>query len=106
LSGISKKIPGFKSRNTENNSTFIEVRAKLAEICYGIQRCAYCEHAPANEVEHIYNTQKRARIIELQEEDHPTVWKEVQRSHQEGRLALLDPDFDALFVKCPEALDW
>jgi hypothetical protein len=45
-------------------------------------------------------------VVQLKRESHPTVWKEIQRSHQEGRLAHLDPDFDALFVKCPEALHW
>lgn len=236
----SKLAPGFASRNKPGNPTFKAIRATLTEMCSGPGHCAYCEAAPADEVEHFFpkdlfpdmcydwenflyacgqcngpksnkfalflengdvlvlspekeppkgtnvlinprsengmdfcrlnlksfhfeiiapegtreylradytfntvlrlNTQReylrRARrsaygnykarlsryhklkanlankeqltnvITELQEEAHPTVWKEMQRSHQEGRLALLDPELDDLFQTCPEALTW
>lgn len=43
----------FKKRNTATNATFRAVRAKLAEMCSGARRCAYCEDSVADEVEHI-----------------------------------------------------
>jgi uncharacterized protein (TIGR02646 family) len=39
--------------NRTSNKTFDEVRAKLAEMCAGAQRCAYCEDSYGDEVEHI-----------------------------------------------------
>lgn len=43
----------FGNRNRPTNAPFRTVRATLAEMCCGAQRCAYCEDAPADEVEHI-----------------------------------------------------
>lgn len=43
----------FESYNTLTNSTFQEVRARLADMCVGARRCNYCEDSVANEVEHI-----------------------------------------------------
>lgn len=45
-------------------------------------------------------------VEQLKKEAHPTVWKEMQRSHQEGSLANIDPELDQLFQACPEALIW
>jgi hypothetical protein len=235
-----KTAPGFSSRNKPNNPTFKAIRALLTAMCSGPGHCAYCEAAPADEVEHFFpkdlfpdkcykwenflyacgqcngpksnkfalfvedgtmvilspeveppqgtsvlinpreengmdfcrlnlksfhfeiiapegtqeyqradytfntilrlNTQRenlrKARrnayqnykgrltryhklkerltpaeqlanvITELQEEAHPTVWWEMQRSHKEGRLASLDLELDELFQACPEALTW
>lgn len=47
-------IPGFSSRNKKGNPVFDAVKEALTKICYGAKRCAYCEDAPADEVEHIY----------------------------------------------------
>jgi uncharacterized protein (TIGR02646 family) len=47
------------------------------------------------------------RIIEqLQQEAHPTVWKEMQRYYRENWLKPIDEELHALFEECPEALDW
>jgi uncharacterized protein (TIGR02646 family) len=43
----------FTDRNTARNATFGHVRRKLAEMCQGARRCAYCEDSVADEVEHI-----------------------------------------------------
>lgn len=236
----SKKVPGFSSRNKIGNAVFDAIKKSLTEMCYGAKRCAYCQDAPADEVEHIYpkdlypdkcfdwhnylyacgtcnapksnqfaifkvdngdilhldgtiqppegesvlinprkenamdfcrlnfitfhfeiiadkntiqylradytfntvlrlNTQReyllQARknaygmykmrlgyyakykentlqtkldtmIQELQKEAHPTVWKEMQRSYKENRLAHLDGELHLLFEACPEALTW
>jgi uncharacterized protein (TIGR02646 family) len=39
--------------NETSNLTFAEVKEKLADMCAGAQRCAYCEDSCADEVEHI-----------------------------------------------------
>ena len=43
----------FDNRNRPTNATFRTVRDTLATMCCGAQRCAYCEDAPADEVEHV-----------------------------------------------------
>lgn len=43
----------FAQRNRPTNATFRAVRSVLASMCCGAQRCAYCEDAPADEVEHV-----------------------------------------------------
>ncbi len=50
----AKTIPGFSSRNKKGNLVFDAVKASLTQMCAGAKRCAYCEDAPADEVEHIY----------------------------------------------------
>ena len=45
-------------------------------------------------------------VEQLKKSNHTTVWCEMQRSHQEGLLASIDPDLDELFLTCPEALTW
>lgn len=44
----------FEQCNTAKNTTFKEVRATLARMCSGAQRCGYCEDSAADEVEHIW----------------------------------------------------
>lgn len=51
-SAEAKKL--FKSYNRVGNETFDQVKAKLAEMCSGARRCAYCEDSVGDEVEHIY----------------------------------------------------
>jgi hypothetical protein len=50
-SALAKSLWGQK--NKADNPIFKVVRAKLTEMCQGAKRCAYCEDAPADEVEHI-----------------------------------------------------
>lgn len=50
----AKAKSAFSSRNKKGNPIFDQVKAKLADMCSGAKRCAYCEDAPADEVEHIY----------------------------------------------------
>jgi len=45
-------------------------------------------------------------IENLQQEAHPTVWKEMQRYHSKGILKSIDKDLDDLFIKSPEAIKW
>jgi hypothetical protein len=42
----------------------------------------------------------------IQSENHPTVWKEMQRQHREGFLKNIDKDLDDLFLAEPDALGW
>ena len=49
-----KSAPGFSSYNKKGNKVFDAVKISLTEMCSGSKRCAYCEDAPADEVEHIY----------------------------------------------------
>ena len=234
------KSPGFSSRNKKGNKVFDAVKEALTIMCSGAKRCAYCEDAPADEVEHIFpkdlfpdkcfdwdnylyacgpcngpksnqfavfngdttdtlhldgsteppdgqallvnprtesgmdfcrlnlstfhfenmhpqgsreharaeytfeqvlrlNTQREylrqarenaysnyksrlfyyvalrdtvsieqsSRMVQqLQKEAHPTVWKEIVRSHLEGRLQVLDNEFDKLLLDAPEAINW
>lgn len=44
----------FRKKNTKRNSTFQQVREKLAEMCPGTRRCVYCEDSAGVEVEHFY----------------------------------------------------
>lgn len=46
---LAKRL--FSSRSS--NSTFQEVRSCLREMCFGVQRCGYCEDSIGDEVEHI-----------------------------------------------------
>lgn len=39
---------------SKNKRLFDEVRAILATMCSGAQRCAYCEDSAADEIEHLY----------------------------------------------------
>jgi uncharacterized protein (TIGR02646 family) len=50
---IEKAQTDWKKKNKKNNPTFAVVRAKLAEMCAGPQRCGYCEDSAADEVDHI-----------------------------------------------------
>ncbi|MFW0718843.1 hypothetical protein [Pedobacter sp. N23S346] len=45
-------------------------------------------------------------VLNLKQEAHPTVWKEMQRYHSKGILKSIDKDLDDLFIKSPEALNW
>ncbi len=45
-------------------------------------------------------------IENLQQECHPTVWKEMQRWHKRKILSKIDSELDNLFLASPEALDW
>jgi uncharacterized protein (TIGR02646 family) len=45
-------------------------------------------------------------IYELKKEQHPTVWKEMQRYYCEDWLKPIDEELHNLFKECPEALDW
>lgn len=49
-----KSAPGFSSYNKKGNKVFDVVKKSLTEMCSGAKRCAYCEDAPADEVEHIF----------------------------------------------------
>ena len=42
----------------------------------------------------------------LLKENHPTVWKEMQRYYHDNLLASVDMDLKELFDKVPEVLDW
>ncbi len=44
----------FANYNKIGNANFDAVKQTLSEMCSGSKRCAYCEDAPADEVEHIY----------------------------------------------------
>lgn len=47
------------------------------------------------------------KIIEwIKKENHPTVWKEMQRYYKQGLLAKVDTEVNDLFGAAPEALDW
>lgn len=51
--------------------------------------------------------ERKAVIIEeLKKEQHPTVWKEMQRYYHEGRLKPIDEELYNLFEESPEALTW
>lgn len=43
----------FKQTNKKGNIAFDEVKAVLADMCQGPERCHYCEDSKADEVEHI-----------------------------------------------------
>jgi hypothetical protein len=50
---------------------------------------------------------KLQKMIEgIQKENHPTVWREMQRQHTMGLLAIIDTDLNNLFLAEPEALTW
>ena len=42
----------------------------------------------------------------IRTKQHPTVWREMQRWCRNGWLNKSDPDLDACFKACPEALTW
>jgi hypothetical protein len=42
----------------------------------------------------------------LQNENHPTVWKEMQRYYNDKLLSIVDAELKALFDAAPEALTW
>ena len=43
----------FRRYNRRSNGTFRVIRATLEKMCYGVQRCAYCEDSVGDEIEHI-----------------------------------------------------
>ena len=43
----------YGARGHSDRSPFREVRATLRGMCSSLERCMYCEDAPANEVEHV-----------------------------------------------------
>ena len=51
---VDKGQRRFKSRNRPNNTTFIDVRSRLSEMCCGAQRCQYCEDSAAFQIDHIW----------------------------------------------------
>ena len=52
------------------------------------------------------DARKEIIIQELQKEQHPTVWKEMQRYYRENWLKSIDEELHKLFEECPESLDW
>lgn len=47
------------------------------------------------------------KIIDgIKKENHPTVWKEMQRYYQLNKLDLVDLELKLLFDQAPEALQW
>jgi hypothetical protein len=62
-----------------------------------------------------YDKQKRQGVIPtrlgkmitgIQKKNHPTVWREMQRWHNNGWLAQVDTELNDLFIANPEALTW
>lgn len=53
-------------------------------------------------------SQERKEVIiqELKKEQHPTVWKEMQRYYRENWLKPIDEELHELFEESPEALNW
>lgn len=49
---VSIAAAKFKSRNTDRNATFRVVRETLTEMCFGAQRCCYCEDSAATQIDH------------------------------------------------------
>ena len=45
-------------------------------------------------------------ITGIQKKNHPTVWREMQRWHNNGWLAQVDTELNDLFIANPEALTW
>src|SRR4051812_14911873 len=43
----------FATRNVRTDSVFSVVRQTLGKMCFGAQRCCYCEDSYADEVEHM-----------------------------------------------------
>ena len=43
----------FRRYNRRGNSTFKVIRTTLEKMCYGVQRCTYCEDSIGDEIEHI-----------------------------------------------------
>jgi len=57
------------------------------------------------------NAGERQSVLEkikegIQKENHPTVWKEMQRYYNENLLDSVDSELKELFDKAPEALNW
>lgn len=50
---VTRAAESFHSANRKGNPTFDAVKRALSAMCYGAQRCAYCEDSAADEVEHI-----------------------------------------------------
>lgn len=45
-------------------------------------------------------------IAQIRKKSHPTVWREMQRWHNNGWLVQADPELNDLFIANPEALTW
>jgi hypothetical protein len=45
-------------------------------------------------------------IVGIQRKRHPTVWKEILRYHEEGKLKTIDSEFDAYLNAMPQAFAW
>lgn len=43
----------FRRYNRHGNQVFDVVRSTLDDMCFGVQRCGYCEDSVGNEIEHI-----------------------------------------------------
>ncbi len=52
------------------------------------------------------DARKENIIRELKKEQHPTVWKEMQRYFRENWLKQIDEELHELFEESPEALNW
>lgn len=50
---VRKAIELFRRYNQRSNDTFRVIRATLEKMCYGVQRCTYCEDSVGDEIEHI-----------------------------------------------------
>ena len=55
---------------------------------------------------HISSLNGRKIIDGIKKEAHPTVWKEMQRYYNIGKLDLVDKELKKLFDDAPEALTW
>ncbi len=92
------------------NYTFEEVLKLNKEYLISSRETAYgnykCRLGFYNDRKMNLSSNLNLMIEQLQKESHPTVWKEIQRSYNDGSLATLDPEFYELFNLIPEALNW
>jgi uncharacterized protein (TIGR02646 family) len=107
-------LPHIGSRNTQRAKyTFEEVlRLNEREYLCKARKSAYGNYK-ARLAQYFAQKQSGATgqklndlIIGIQQEAHPTVWKEIQRYHRLGYLQSTDQELHQLFVAVPEALTW
>jgi uncharacterized protein (TIGR02646 family) len=87
------------------NSEEREPLRQARENAYGMFKARLFQY-----VKEKNNNQAQAKLDKLKEgvlkENHPTVWKEMQRYYKENLLASVDQELKELFDNAPEALKW
>jgi hypothetical protein len=87
------------------NSTEREPLRQARENAYGMYKARLFEYVRKKEAG--YRGEDLQKLVQgIKKENHPTVWKEMQRYYIDGLLSKVDMELKDLFDRAKESLNW